>query len=138
MIHQQRILMTQQVDDDDGVERITPAGSIVEISDVIEGQENCLSVGCLETGGSWFFTPDEWYTETINPFESVEKFRKSLQLHRQSTIYLLMERKVEEMLEDGRHEIVGCLTIWAMDGIDLGNDEVLTGLAENSIDEESE
>ena len=61
---QRRILKVDQTDDDDGTERVTPAGSIVEILDVTRDSPNPYTVGCPETGGTWFFTAAELDAET--------------------------------------------------------------------------
>jgi len=56
----QRILNTPQTDDDEnGAERVTPAGYAVELLRV--DSENVLAIGCPGTGGAWIFTRAEWF-----------------------------------------------------------------------------
>ena len=74
----------------------------------------------------------------MNPFRNALSFSESLKTNREETIRLLMVRRVEEWLEDGRRSVIECLTRWAMDGLNLGNDKVILGLAEGSFDDDDD
>jgi|GEM_PF-3507825 len=58
-IGDQFVLLIEQLDDDDGIERITPVGSVVTILPIFPKQEAAYVVGCPATGGSWFFSEPE-------------------------------------------------------------------------------
>lgn len=61
-----RLLTDQHDCDEDDNERTTPAGSVVEIDEVLtnsRGHEYYSTV-CHETGGWFFFEPDELLDET--------------------------------------------------------------------------
>lgn len=70
----------------------------------------------------------------MDPFRNASSFSEALESNREETIRLLMERRVEEWLEDGRGVAIDCLTRWAMDGLNLGDDNVILELAEGLFD----
>jgi hypothetical protein len=72
----------------------------------------------------------------MNPFQNALSFSKALKTNREETIRLLMERRAEEWLEDGRGSAIECLTRWAMDGLNLGDDKAILGLAEGLCDDD--
>ncbi len=74
----------------------------------------------------------------MDPFRNASSFVKALETNREETIRLLMERRVEEWLEEGRGVAIGCLTRWAMDGLNLGDDIVILGLAEGLFDHDDD
>ena len=74
----------------------------------------------------------------MDPFRNASLFIEALECNREATIRLLMERRVEEWLEDGRGAAIGCLTRWAMDGLNLGDDNVILGLAEGLFDNDDD
>jgi hypothetical protein len=47
----------------------------------------------------------------------------------------LAAAKIEEWMEDGEAEIERGLTGWLMQGVDLGDDDALVGLAESNFEE---
>jgi hypothetical protein len=61
---ERRKLLVPMHDDDDGVERCTPAGSVVEIAMILPEQDSCYMVGCPETGGTNFFSDLEIMRDT--------------------------------------------------------------------------
>lgn len=139
---QLRVLKVDQTDDDEnGNPRITPAGSIIEIIDIWKtGGTYQFSMGCPATGANWFFDREELLRESStppmpeNPFKDSLTFRLSLQVDKEKTIRQFMERKVDELMQDGIRDVVGCLTKWAMDGVNLGSDKEIVGLAEGLFD----
>ena len=74
----------------------------------------------------------------MNRFRNALSLSEALKTNREETIRLLMERRVEEWLEDGRRSAIECLTRWAMDGLDLGDDTVILGLAEGLFDDDDD
>ena len=74
----------------------------------------------------------------MDPFRNASSFLQALESNREATIRLLMERRVEEWLEDGRGVAIGCLTRWAMDRLNLGDDNVILGLAEGLFDNDDD
>ena len=71
-----------------------------------------------------------------NIFLNAKTLSNALFRDREETVRQIMERIVDDNLEDGRGSLVGCLTCWAMTGIDLGNDRTLLGLAESQLEEQ--
>lgn len=57
-------LLSDETDDDDGVERVTPIGSLVLIDQTFEGEDN-YSVHCPATGGCFFMNDEEIRTLTM-------------------------------------------------------------------------
>jgi hypothetical protein len=49
-----------------------------------------------------------------------------------------MEAKVEEWYDGTRQTMIEMLTRWAMDGLNLGDDMVILGLAEGSFDDDDD
>ncbi len=71
-----------------------------------------------------------------NPFKSMKVFSQSLKSHRKETLELLAERKIDELMQDGIRDVIGCLARWMTDGLNFGDDDILCGLAESLIEEE--
>ena len=74
----------------------------------------------------------------MNPFQNARSFSAALKTNREETIRRLMEIRVDELLEDGRKSVVECLTRWAMDGLNLADDEVILGIAEGLFDDDDD
>ena len=72
----------------------------------------------------------------MNPFQNALSFSEAIKTNREETIRRLMEIRVYELLEDGRKSVVVCLTRWAMEGLNLADDEVILGLAEGLVDDD--
>ncbi len=62
-----------------------------------------------------------------------DEFKKLLRMDRPQTIQLLMEAKVHEWMNDGEEGVVRCLTQWAINGINLGDDDDLLDLSEGCV-----
>jgi hypothetical protein len=61
---ERRRLLVPMHDDNDGFERVTPAGSVVEVAEVFPDQESCYLIGCPATGGTNFFSEMEVMRDT--------------------------------------------------------------------------
>ena len=72
---------------------------------------------------------------TLDPFYSVQQFTAALQseANREFAIRKLMQRQVDEWLNDGSDEVIRVLTLWAMDKLEL-SDDTLIGMAEKYCD----
>ena len=70
--------------------------------------------------------------ETIYGPMNEARFRQLLGDERDMAISLLMETKVSEWMNDGPEEVARCLTHWAEEKLDLGDDETLMELAEGT------
>jgi|GEM_PF-2742758 hypothetical protein len=74
----------------------------------------------------------------MNPFRNAHSFSEALKTNREETIRLLMEAKVEEWYDGTRQTMTDMLTRWAMDGVNLCDDNVILGLAEGLFDEDNQ
>jgi len=74
----------------------------------------------------------------MNPFRNALSFSEALRTNREETIRLLMEARVEEWYDGTRQTMIEMLTRWAMDGLNLGDDKVILGLAEGSFDDDDD
>lgn len=68
-------------------------------------------------------------------FDNADLFRQALQADRAEAIKRLMDRKVEEWLNDGPEEVARCLACWAEQGLNLGSDDDLVAIAESLFEE---
>lgn len=60
-------------------------------------------------------------------------FRAKLKFDRDSVLKALMSAKVEEWMNDGAAEVIRCLTNWAAQRLDLGDDDTIVELAEGRL-----
>lgn len=70
-----------------------------------------------------------------NRFQNEDQFRIALFLDFEETVRQLMERKVDEWLEDNREQAASCLTYWVTHGYDLSQTDTLVAIAESQFDE---
>jgi len=119
-----------------------PAGSIIAVDSVWSDHEGGIQFVDDKTDLGFFLKRPDIKTWLLKPrlpidiFENEQSFREALAADRKEAIRQLMERKVDEWLEDSRAAAVGCLTQWALDELNLGKNDTLVGIAENQFGEE--
>ncbi len=136
-------MLVEQKDDNDGEERITPVGSIVEVLHFLPS-DRTFHVGCPITGATWFLSQTQFLTDTkdvevpTNPFKNATTFSDALIMNRKSTLQLFVEKKVDELMQDGIRDVIGCLARWMLDGVNFGDHDTVCGLAESMLEEKEE
>jgi hypothetical protein len=65
---------------------------------------------------------------------TAEEFSLLLKSDRQQALEWFFSRKVDEWMQDGEEEIVRVLTLYAIDGHNLADDNTIIGLAESLFD----
>jgi hypothetical protein len=66
---------------------------------------------------------------------TVEEFRKLLADDREAAAEFIAIHKVEEWMNDGAYEVARCIKNWIVNGLNLGDDDTLVGLAESFLED---
>lgn len=88
----------------------------------------------------WQILPAEWPAITKEPkkprnaFVDIDTFLCGLSCDREGTLRELMTRVTDDWLNDGREELVRCMTAWAMRGLSFRNMDDLISIAEGHVD----